>query len=65
MSVKYKNEELKQEALTLIDNFLVFKKDREFYLEEFQDIEDNSTKRFKYSKSIYKTIIEVYDEYYS
>jgi len=63
MNVKYKNEELKNEALSLIDNFLVFKKEREFYLEEFQDIEDESVKRLKYSKSIYQTMIEVYDEY--
>lgn len=63
MNVKYKNEELKQEVLTLIDNFLVFKKEREFYLEEFQDLEDNSAKRLKYSKSIYQTMIEVYNEY--
>lgn len=63
MNVKYKNEELKNEALTLVDNFLVFKKEREFYIEEFQDLEDNSAKRLKYSKSIYQTMIEVYDEY--
>lgn len=65
MSVKYKNEELKQEALTLIDNFLVFKKEKEFYIEEFQNIEDSTSKRLKYSKSIYQTMIEVYNEYYN
>jgi len=64
MSVKYKNEESQQEALSLIDNFLVFKKDREVYLEEFQSMDDNVQRRLKYSKSIYQTIIDFYDEYY-
>ncbi|WP_324171140.1 hypothetical protein [Sulfurimonas sp.] len=64
MSVKYKNEESQLEALSLIDNFLVFKKDREVYLEEFQSMEDNVQRRLKYSKSIYETIIDFYDEHY-
>jgi hypothetical protein len=64
MSIKYKNEEAQQEALSLIDNFLVFKKERDVYLEEFQNMEDNVQRRLKYSKSIYQTIIEFYNEYY-
>lgn len=65
MNVKYKNEELQQEALALVDNFIVYKKEKEFYLEEFQDIDDSNIKRLKYSKSIYQTMIEVYNEYSS
>jgi len=65
MSVKYKNDEMKQEALSLIDNLLVFKKEREIYLEELQNMEDTVEKRLKYSKSVYQTMIDVYDEYYN
>jgi len=65
MSVKYKNNESKEEILSLINNFLVFKKEREFYLEDLEDSKDNITKRLKYSKSIYEQIIGCYNEYLS
>jgi hypothetical protein len=64
MSVKYKNENTQQEALSLIDNYLIFKKDREVYLEEFQNMENNEQKRLKYSKNIYETIINFYNNEY-
>lgn len=65
MSIKFKNEEMKQEALSLIGNFLIFKKEKEVYLEELQDMNDNKQKRLKYSKSVYQTIIDVYKENYN
>jgi len=64
MSVGYKNEREQQEIMELADNLLVFKKERELYYENLSNIPDEELKRKEYSKGVYLSIIEFYNEYF-
>jgi len=62
MSVGYKNEAEQQEIMELVDNLLIFKKERVLYYENLRDISDEEMRRKEYSKEIYLSIIEFYNE---
>ena len=61
MKITFKNENLVNESIGLIDNVLTYKVEKE---DEFpQHTEENSTqKRLEYSKNIYQIIINSYEE---
>jgi len=63
MKVHFLNKDSQQETIELLENFVVYKADREYYLNNMRNIENKEERRLEYSKEIYKVIIDFYNEY--
>lgn len=60
IKVTFKDEKQKDDILALYNNLVFLKVEKEIYYDDISSLKEND--RLEYSKSIYKTIIEAYNE---
>ncbi|MDY0403018.1 hypothetical protein [Sulfurovum sp.] len=60
IKVTFKNEKQKDDIVSLYENLVYLKIEKDLYIEDISSLQE--TDRLKYSKEIYKTMIEAYNE---
>lgn len=63
ITIKFKDENNQEDYVKLLNNLVHLKIQKEHYLDNISEIQNNENRRIEYSKSIYETLLGAYNEY--